>query len=108
MKNLKSFNSYVNENFQDSTAATDFLKKLKDKNYKNIISDEELFANGVLNIVSFDNPEGSHFELVIEPDGEVSGDCTSIASGDPCDFLETHMGDKTNIKDFPFDDLLDW
>lgn len=101
MKNIKSFESYINESSDENSK---FLKDLENAGYNNIVS---ALKNGDTS-VTFDNPEGSHFELVIEPDGEVSGDCTSVASGDPCDFLETHMDGKTNIKDFPFNDLLDW
>ena len=81
-----------------------FLEKLESNGFENIQSNDG--GN-----ITFENPQGSTFDLDIdEEDGTIeAGECISVDTGDPCDFLDTHMtGDNPNIKDFPFDVLKDW
>jgi hypothetical protein len=83
-----------------------FVAKLKRFGYTDIEVDEEYgLTNPGEFAVDFDNPQGSHFSLMLNDDWTVfAGDCISIGSrsGGQEDFVEVH-GNR-----FDFRLLHDW
>lgn len=100
----KRINQHKHTKTSESTSPIDtFIGRLKKEGFMDVKEDD--------GVITFENEEGSTFELTVDEDGTIiSGECESLnVNVNPVDFLEIHMEEgKHNVKDFPFEALLDW